>query len=91
MNHCIQGGVGDVDGGEVDGEGSEERRAAVARGTPSPPPASWGAPPLSPLPSWLLGGGKNMVLEAGNSWVEAALHELGFPPLYRLPDFRQPL
>ena len=44
------------------------------------------------------GGGKNVALEAGNSWVEAgnswvkaAPHELGFPSLYRLPDFRQPL
>ena len=36
------------------------------------------------------GGGKNVALEAVNSWVETALHELGFPPLYRLPDFRQP-
>ena len=46
MNHCIQGGVGDGDGGEVDGEGSEERRAApasvVARGASSAPLASWG-------------------------------------------------
>jgi len=47
MNHCIQGGVGDGDGGE-DGEGgSEERRAAAApaaaRGVPSLPPASWGS------------------------------------------------
>ena len=44
MNHCIQGGIGDGDGGE-DGEGdSEERRAApaVARGTPPAPPASMG-------------------------------------------------
>ena len=47
MNHCIQGGVGDGDGGEDNGEGSEERRAAPtpagARGAPSPPPASWGS------------------------------------------------
>ena len=42
MNHCIQGGVGDRDGGEDDGEGSEERRA-TARGALSPPPASWGS------------------------------------------------
>jgi hypothetical protein len=46
MNHCIQGGVGDGDGGEDDKEGSERRRAvaasAAARGAPSLPPASWG-------------------------------------------------
>ena len=47
MNHYIQGGVGDGDGGE-DGEGdSEERRAAaaptVARGAPPAPPALWGS------------------------------------------------
>ena len=45
MNHCIQGGVGDGDGGEDDEQGSEERRAAPApvpaRGAPSPPLASW--------------------------------------------------
>ena len=79
MNHCIQGGVGDGDGGE-DGEESSDERRAAARGAPSPSSASWGAPPLSPLPSWLLGSpppwiwdpwvGKNMALEAGNSWVE---------------------
>jgi hypothetical protein len=46
MNHCIQGGVGDGDGGEDDEGGSERRRAvapAVARGAPSLPPASWGS------------------------------------------------
>ena len=47
MIHCIQGGVGDVDDGKDDGEGSEERRAAAAlaaaRGASSPPPASWGS------------------------------------------------
>ena len=36
-------------------------------------------------------GGKNVAFEVGNSWVEATPHELGFPSLYRLPDFRQPL
>ena len=36
------------------------------------------------------GGGKNVALEAGNLWVEATPHELGFPSLYRLPDFHQP-
>ena len=58
-----------------------------------------GAPPLSPFLHGFLGalphgdgihgGGKNVVLEASNSWVESAPHELGFPSLYRLPDFRQ--
>ena len=43
MNHCIQGVVGDGDGGEDGEEGSEERRAAAARGAPSPSPASWGS------------------------------------------------
>jgi hypothetical protein len=45
MNHCIQGGVGDGDGGEDDEGGSERRRVAAApapaRGAPSLPPASW--------------------------------------------------
>jgi hypothetical protein len=43
MNHCIQGGVGDGNGGEDDEEGSERRRAAAAAapGAPSLPPASW--------------------------------------------------
>jgi hypothetical protein len=45
MNHCIQRGVGDGDGGEDDEEGSERRRAAAApaaaRGAPSLPPTSW--------------------------------------------------
>jgi hypothetical protein len=44
MNYCIQGGVGDGDGGEDDEEGSGRRRAAavpaVTRGAPSLPPAS---------------------------------------------------
>jgi hypothetical protein len=44
MNHCIQGEVGDEDGGEDDEGGSERRRAvavlATARGAPSLPPAS---------------------------------------------------
>ena len=31
-----------------------------------------------------------MALEAGNSWVETTPHELGFPSLYRLPNFCQP-
>jgi hypothetical protein len=44
MNHRIQGGVGDGEGGEDDEEGSERRRAAaVARGAPSLPPTSWGS------------------------------------------------
>ena len=47
MDHCIQGGVGDGDGGEDDGEGSEEHRAAAAtaaaRGAPFLPPTSWGS------------------------------------------------
>jgi hypothetical protein len=47
MNHCIQGGVGDGDGGEDDEGGSERCRAAAAlaaaRGTPSLSPASWGS------------------------------------------------
>ena len=47
MNHCIQGEVGDGDGGEYGEEGSEERRAAAApsaaRGAPSPLSASWGS------------------------------------------------
>ena len=60
MNHCIQGGIRDGDGGEVDGEGSEERRAAlalaVARGTPPAPPASIGVRrPLAPFLHGFLG------------------------------------
>jgi hypothetical protein len=46
MNHCIQGGVGDGDGGEDDEEGSERRRKAAtsaARGAPSLAPVSWGS------------------------------------------------
>jgi hypothetical protein len=47
MNHCIQGGFGDGDGGEDDEEGSGRHRAAAApaamRGAPSLPPASWGS------------------------------------------------
>jgi hypothetical protein len=43
MNHCIQGEVGDGDGGEDDEEGSGRRRAAAARGAPSLPPASYGS------------------------------------------------
>jgi hypothetical protein len=54
MNHCIQG-VGDGDSGEDDEWGSERRRAAVARGAPSLPPASWGSAAPWPLPSWILG------------------------------------
>jgi hypothetical protein len=59
MNHYIQGGFGDGDGGEDDEEGSERHREAAApaaaREAPSLPPVYGGAPPLSPLPSWLLG------------------------------------
>jgi hypothetical protein len=46
MNHYIQGGVGDGDGGEDDEGGSERRRAAApaaTRGALSLPPASWGS------------------------------------------------
>jgi hypothetical protein len=47
MNHCIQGGVGDGDGGKDNEVGSGRRRAAAApvaaRGAPSLPPASWGS------------------------------------------------
>jgi hypothetical protein len=45
MNHCIQGGVGDGDGGEDDEGGSKRRRPALAAawGAPSLPPASWGS------------------------------------------------
>jgi hypothetical protein len=45
MNHCIQGGVGDGDGGEDDEGGCERCRAAaaVARGAPFLPLASWGS------------------------------------------------
>jgi hypothetical protein len=42
MDHYIQGGVGDGDGGEDDEGGSKRRRAVAARGAPSLPPASWG-------------------------------------------------
>jgi hypothetical protein len=42
INHCIQGGFGDGDGGEDDEEGRERRRAA-ARGAPSLPSVSWGS------------------------------------------------
>ena len=97
MNHYIKGGVDDGDGGEDDVEGNEERRAA-ARGAPSPPPASWGA---LPLPSWLLGSPPPWTWDPWGrqkhgfgGWkfvVEKVLTELGFPPLYRLSDFRQPL
>ena len=37
------------------------------------------------------GGGKNVALVAGNSWVWGVLHELGFLPLYSLSDFCHPL
>jgi surface antigen len=47
MNHYIQGGVGDKDGGKDDEEGSERRREAAAtaavQGAPSLPPVSWGS------------------------------------------------
>jgi hypothetical protein len=47
MNHYIQGGVGDGDGGEDDEGGSKRRRAATAptaaQRAPSLPPASWGS------------------------------------------------
>jgi hypothetical protein len=59
-----------------------------------------GAPPLSPLPSWSLGSpppwrwdpwGRQ---KRGFCWLKfvggGVLHELGFPPLYRLSDFRHP-
>jgi hypothetical protein len=47
MNHCIIRGVGDGDSGEDGGDEQRGARAAAAawataRGTPSPPPASWG-------------------------------------------------
>jgi hypothetical protein len=86
MNHCIQGGVSNGDGGEDDEDGSESAATAApaaalaaTRGAPSLPSAG-GAPPLSPLPSWLLGslppwrwdpwGGKNVAFGGSNSWVE---------------------
>jgi hypothetical protein len=47
MNHCIQGGVDDRDGGEDNEGGSKKRRAAAApaamRGAPFLAPASWGS------------------------------------------------
>jgi hypothetical protein len=47
MNHYIQGGVGDGDGGEDDEGGSERRMVAAApaatRGAPSLLLASWGS------------------------------------------------
>ena len=62
MNHCIQGGVGDGDGGEDGGEGSEERSplASLLHGF------------LGVLPhgDGVHGGGKNVALVARNSWVE---------------------
>jgi hypothetical protein len=45
MNHYIQGGFGDGDGGEDDEGSSERSRAAAA------PVAALGAPSLSPA-SW---------------------------------------
>ena len=60
-----------------------------------------GAPPLSPLPSWLLGSpppwrwdpwGRQ---KRGFWWLKfvggGVLHELGFLPLYIFSDFRHPL
>jgi hypothetical protein len=43
MNHCIQGGVGDGDGGEDDEGSSERRRAAAAQTVAREAPASWGS------------------------------------------------
>ena len=44
MNHCIQVGFGDEDGGEEGEEGSEELRVAAATWVaPSPLPALWGS------------------------------------------------
>ena len=76
-------------------------KRAAARGTPSPPPVSWGAPPLSPLPSWLLGSpppwrwdpwGRQKRGFGGCKFVGGdALGELGFLPLYSFSDSRHPI
>ena len=62
---------------------------------------AWGAPPLSLPPSWLLGSpppwrwdpwGRQKRGFGGCKFVGGGvLHDLGFPPLYRLSDFRHPL
>jgi hypothetical protein len=104
INHCIQGGVGDGDGSEDDEEGSKRRRAeaAVARGAPSLPPASWGAPLLSPLPSFMtswepspmemgsMGEAKMWLFVAAISgWRSPP--RVRFPPLYSFSDFCHPI
>jgi hypothetical protein len=60
-----------------------------------------GAPPLSPLPSWLLGspppwrwdpwGRQKRVFGGCKFVVWGVLHELGFLPLYSFSDFRHPI
>ena len=60
-----------------------------------------GAPPLSPLPSWLLGsppawrwdpwGRQKHGFGGWKFMVEEVLTKLGFFRLYRLSDFRQPM
>ena len=67
-------------------------------------PRRWqhgGTPPLSPLPSWLLGspppwrwdpwGRQKRGFDGWKFVVGAVSYDLGFPSLYRLSDFRQPL
>ena len=41
-----------------------------------------------PLGDGIHGGGKNVALVAGNSWVWGVLHELGFLPIYTFSDSR---
>ena len=59
------------------------------------------APPLSPLPSWIIGSPPPMEMgsmgrqkRGFGSWKfvgGGVLHELGFLPLYSFSDFRHPI
>jgi hypothetical protein len=83
------------------GSGAAAAAWAAARGTPSPPPASWGSATPNPLPSWLHGSpppwrwdpwGR---LKRGSGVCKfvggGVPHELGFLPLYSLSDSRLPI
>ena len=80
MNHCIQGGVGDGDGGEAAPWRRAAAAPAVAQGLllraagmegERRPLASFLHGFLGALPhgDGIHGGGKNMALVAANSWV----------------------
>jgi hypothetical protein len=93
MNHCIQEGVDDGDGGEDNEGGSERRRtataSAAAQGAPSLPPASWGSTALSPpyfMASWEPSHMEMGSMGEAKTWLLAAvIRGWRSPPRVRFP------